>query len=249
MEYHEVLYAYQPEESVDGYTDANLLKLTDRVTGLRGPQFDAAVKSMKYRTFVSKSQKAYERAGGAAEPEGPGTPTAVINDRRIPSEANAVLLDTNAATELPRARPRSGSACSVAVELRLHAAAVGHHMKPSGGCSCRAAPNSAGLMCSAERLDCEPVTACLEPGILHDHTDMPELADKHPSNRNDAFTAGCLLLLVLLADVAAGLLVVIVLAVRGLARMEPGSGQAAADPPPADWTPVLCFGVLAWRSA
>ncbi|MFE4337132.1 inner-membrane translocator [Streptomyces sp. NPDC056831] len=48
-----------------------------------------------------------------------------------------------------------------------------------------------------------------------------------------------------MADVAAGLLAVIVLAVRGLGRIDAGSGQTAAGSRPGDWTPVLCFGVLA----
>ncbi|WP_435284846.1 inner-membrane translocator [Streptomyces koelreuteriae] len=74
---------------------------------------------------------------------------------------------------------------------------------------------------------------------------MPGLDGKRPSSRTDVLTGGCLLLLVLLADAAAGLLVVIVLVVRGLGRMEPGSLPAAAGSPPADWAPVLCFGVLA----
>jgi protein-disulfide isomerase len=100
VEYHEVLYLNQPEESVDGYTDAYLLKLAGQVEGLRSTAFDAAVKSMKYRDFVAASQKAYERAGGAAEPEGPGTPTAVINDKRIPAETNGVLQDGTVFAEL-----------------------------------------------------------------------------------------------------------------------------------------------------
>ncbi|MFD5517293.1 DsbA family protein [Streptomyces sp. NPDC127066] len=100
VEYHEVLYANQPEESVDGYTDARLLELADDVEGLRGPKFDAAVKSMKYRSFVTASEKAYERAGGAKDPEGPGTPTAVINDRQIPAEHNGVLFDGDVFAEL-----------------------------------------------------------------------------------------------------------------------------------------------------
>ncbi|MFJ6088108.1 DsbA family protein [Streptomyces sp. NPDC092369] len=91
VEYHEVLYAHQPEESVDGYTDAYLLELAGEVDGLRGPEFDAAVKSMKYRSFVTASERAYERAGGAEEPEGPGTPTAEINGKRIPLEYNGLL--------------------------------------------------------------------------------------------------------------------------------------------------------------
>jgi protein-disulfide isomerase len=100
VEYHEVLYANQPEESVDGYTDAYLLELAGQVEGLRGPEFDAAVRSMKYRSFVTSSQKAYEKAGGAQEPEGPGTPTAVINGKRIPLEYNALLLESDAFAEL-----------------------------------------------------------------------------------------------------------------------------------------------------
>ena len=93
VEYHEVLYANQPEESVDGYTTATLLELADEVEGLRGPAFDAAVKTMKYRTFVTASEKAYERAGGAEEPGGPGTPTAVINGKRITVEYSGMLFD------------------------------------------------------------------------------------------------------------------------------------------------------------
>ncbi|MFJ8543369.1 DsbA family protein [Streptomyces sp. NPDC093586] len=93
VEYHEVLYANQPEESVDGYTDAFLLELAGQVEGLRGPAFDSAVKTMKYRSFVTASQKAYERAGGEADPAGPGTPTAVINDRRLPPEYSGVLYE------------------------------------------------------------------------------------------------------------------------------------------------------------
>ncbi|MFF4271472.1 DsbA family protein [Streptomyces sp. NPDC001536] len=92
-EYHQVLYANQPEETVDGFTDAYLLELAGRVEGLRGPAFDSAVKTMKYRAFVTASQKAYELYGGTAEPEGPGTPTAVINNLRVPLEFNGLLLD------------------------------------------------------------------------------------------------------------------------------------------------------------
>ncbi|MFI7415626.1 DsbA family protein [Streptomyces sp. NPDC049627] len=100
VEYHEVLYANQPEESVDGYTDAYLLQLAGKVEGLRSAKFDAAVRSMKYRAFVNASEEAYEKAGGAKEPEGPGTPTAVINDKRIPLRYNALLLEGDTFAEL-----------------------------------------------------------------------------------------------------------------------------------------------------
>ncbi|MDG9724765.1 MULTISPECIES: inner-membrane translocator [unclassified Streptomyces] len=75
---------------------------------------------------------------------------------------------------------------------------------------------------------------------------MPELADKQPSGgEGDAVTEGCLLLLVLMADVAAALLVAIVLAARGLGRTDAGSGQTAIGVPSLDWAPVLGFGALA----
>ncbi|MEU6530938.1 thioredoxin domain-containing protein [Streptomyces sp. NPDC046928] len=93
VEYHALLYANQPEESVDGYTDAYLLELAGDVEGLRSPRFDEAVRSMKYRAFVAASEEAYERAGGVKEPEGPGTPTAVINGKRIPLEYGALLME------------------------------------------------------------------------------------------------------------------------------------------------------------
>jgi hypothetical protein len=48
-----------------------------------------------------------------------------------------------------------------------------------------------------------------------------------------------------MADVAAALLVVIVLAARGLNRMDASSGQTATGVPPVDWEPMLGFGALA----
>ncbi|MFI1417581.1 DsbA family protein [Streptomyces sp. NPDC020731] len=102
VEYHEVLYANQPEETVDGCTDDRLLELAGEVEGLRGPAFDKAVASMKYRSFVTASEKAYERAGGTAEPEGPGTPAAVVNKKRIPVDYSGVLYDGEAFGQLLR---------------------------------------------------------------------------------------------------------------------------------------------------
>ncbi|AWT46759.1 MULTISPECIES: thioredoxin domain-containing protein [Streptomyces] len=97
VEYHKVLYDNQPEESVDGFTDAVLLDLAAQVEGLRGPAFDTAVRTMKYRSFVTAAQQAYE---AAKAPRGPGTPTAVINGRMIPMERNAVLFDGGAFARL-----------------------------------------------------------------------------------------------------------------------------------------------------
>ncbi|MFE6979328.1 inner-membrane translocator [Streptomyces sp. NPDC057682] len=75
---------------------------------------------------------------------------------------------------------------------------------------------------------------------------MPDHDDERPSTpgTEGAFAGGCVLLLVLVADVAAALLIAVVLAVRGLHRMDSGSGQTAAGGGSQDWTPVLGFGVL-----
>jgi hypothetical protein len=58
-EYHAVLYKHQPDEAVDGYTDAFLPELAGKVEGLRSPAFDSAVRTMKYRSFVTESEEAY----------------------------------------------------------------------------------------------------------------------------------------------------------------------------------------------
>ena len=101
-EYHEVLYDNQPEEEVDGFTDAYLLELAEQVDGLRGPAFDSAVRTMKYRAFVTASERAYEAAGTEEKGKGPGTPTAVINGVRIPESIGSVYYDARPFTEMLR---------------------------------------------------------------------------------------------------------------------------------------------------
>jgi hypothetical protein len=91
---------------------------------------------------------------------------------------------------------------------------------------------------------CESATVRLRKRIPYDRNGMPSPSDEPSSRAAGAFTTGCVLVLVLLADVFAGLLVVIVLAVRGLGRMDAGAGQPPSGPPPVDWTPVLGWGVL-----
>ncbi|EYT83512.1 inner-membrane translocator [Streptomyces sp. Tu 6176] len=72
---------------------------------------------------------------------------------------------------------------------------------------------------------------------------MREPLGKRSSSVNSAFTSGCLLLLVLVADVAAGLLSLVLLVARGMSRAT-DSARTAVGRPPADWAPVLCFGTL-----
>ncbi|WP_222870073.1 DsbA family protein [Actinomadura decatromicini] len=98
-EYHEVLYQNQPEETVDGFTTARLLELAGKVDGLRGPAFDSAVKTMKYRNFVDTAQVAYVRAGRKGG-KGPGTPTLDIGGIRVPDESYNSLFDKTAFTQI-----------------------------------------------------------------------------------------------------------------------------------------------------
>lgn len=74
---------------------------------------------------------------------------------------------------------------------------------------------------------------------------MPERAGQQPSRLRSAVTTGFLVLLVLLADVAAGASVVLVLALRGLGRLDAAMAYGAMGGPPPDWGPVTGFGVLA----
>jgi hypothetical protein len=74
---------------------------------------------------------------------------------------------------------------------------------------------------------------------------MSPTAEPRSSGWADAAAGGCLLLLVLTADAMAACLAVIVMAVHGLGRMDAGAGRRTVEPPPTDWTPVWCWGILA----
>ncbi|MCM2577627.1 DsbA family protein [Streptomyces meridianus] len=87
VEYHARLFENQPEEAIDGYTDAFLLDMASLVDGLRGPAFDSAVREMKYADFVAASERAFDESGA------PGTPTMDINGRRLPEWQTGVLFE------------------------------------------------------------------------------------------------------------------------------------------------------------
>ncbi|MFR9795485.1 DsbA family protein [Streptomyces sp. MS06] len=87
VEYHDLLFAHQPEESVDGYTDAFLLEQASRLEGLRGPRFDAAVKEMKYRDFVTASENALDADGVT------GTPTMKVNGKTVREDLSDGIFD------------------------------------------------------------------------------------------------------------------------------------------------------------
>lgn len=89
VEYHDVLFTHQPEELADGYTDEFLLDMASEVPGLRGAEFDAAVKDMKYRDFVTASQKAFDAS--AAE----GTPAVEVDGNLVPEQLFSGLFDAD----------------------------------------------------------------------------------------------------------------------------------------------------------
>lgn len=93
-EYHAVLFENMTaNELAGGYTTASLLQLAGEVEGLRGERFDSAVATMKYKDFVTASEKAYEAAGGAEEPGGPGTPTVAVDGEHVTGDLYGSLFD------------------------------------------------------------------------------------------------------------------------------------------------------------
>jgi protein-disulfide isomerase len=75
--FHELLYANQPDESVDGFTDRRLVQIAGHVPGLKTAAFEQAVSRHTYRTFVAASERAFEHSGA------PGTPYVRINGRVV----------------------------------------------------------------------------------------------------------------------------------------------------------------------
>ncbi|MGA5197643.1 DsbA family protein [Streptomyces exfoliatus] len=94
VEYHAVLFENQAAvESSGGFTTERLLKLAEKVPGLRGAAFDQAVRTMEYSSFVTASQRAYQQTGD--DPIGPGTPTVVVNGHHIDGGLYGVNFDAN----------------------------------------------------------------------------------------------------------------------------------------------------------
>ncbi|MEV0092311.1 thioredoxin domain-containing protein [Streptomyces sp. NPDC050738] len=79
-QFQAALFASQPSEETDGFTDANLLKIADTVPGLNTAAFKKAVQQTTYKDFVEASQKAF-----AANAE--GTPTVLVDGRAVTDDA------------------------------------------------------------------------------------------------------------------------------------------------------------------
>lgn len=107
-EYHAVLFeSAEVIELGDGFTTASLLGLADRVEGLRGKEFDEAVRTMKYEEFVTASEEAFETAGSADAPV-EGTPTVVVDGAPFTGDMFGLLFDEQAFGRLLDARVSAG---------------------------------------------------------------------------------------------------------------------------------------------
>ncbi|MFI5868196.1 DsbA family protein [Streptomyces sp. NPDC051546] len=99
-EFHAVLWENMAEtELAGGYTTDSLLGLAGKVEGLRSETFDSAVATMKYKDFVTASEKTYEAAGGD-DPRGPGTPTVAIDGAKIAEALSGSIFDEESFDEL-----------------------------------------------------------------------------------------------------------------------------------------------------
>jgi protein-disulfide isomerase len=75
MQYHDVLYANQPEENTDGLTDAKLIDL-GKTVGL-GDSFATAVKDKTYEAWIGKVTDTFSARGFN------GTPTIVVAGKQV----------------------------------------------------------------------------------------------------------------------------------------------------------------------
>ncbi|MEV0529725.1 thioredoxin domain-containing protein [Streptomyces sp. NPDC050439] len=79
-QFHAAVFANQPEqETEDAFTPAFLLKIADNVDGLRGAEFDKAVKKGTYKGWVGEAMQAFTDDGMQ------GTPTVVIDGKKAES--------------------------------------------------------------------------------------------------------------------------------------------------------------------
>lgn len=77
-DYHDVLYANQPKETEDTFSDnAKLIELAGKVSGLNAPAFRKCVNDGTHDSWVNKSHKAFQSAGFT------GTPAVLLGGKNI----------------------------------------------------------------------------------------------------------------------------------------------------------------------
>ncbi|MGW7079281.1 DsbA family protein [Streptomyces sp. NPDC054866] len=92
-QFHAAVFANQPEsETEDAFTPAFLLKIADQVDGLRGAEFDKAVKKGTYKKWVGEAMQSFTDDGME------GTPTVVIDGKK--ADSNSLFDQDTFAKEL-----------------------------------------------------------------------------------------------------------------------------------------------------
>ncbi|CAM5444936.1 Disulfide bond formation protein D OS=Streptomyces alboniger OX=132473 GN=CP975_16030 PE=4 SV=1 [Streptomyces alboniger] len=81
-QFHAAVFANQPaSESDDAFTPAFLLRIADKVDGLRGDAFDKAVTSGTYEKWVGEAMSSFSDDGIS------GTPTVLIDGKKVEGDA------------------------------------------------------------------------------------------------------------------------------------------------------------------
>ncbi|GAB1689669.1 DsbA family protein [Krasilnikovia sp. M28-CT-15] len=83
VEYHDALYANQPEENTPGLTDDKLIEL-GRSVGLTDATFSDAVKNKTYVPWAGKNTETFSARGYT------GTPTVVVAGKKVTGPNNAL---------------------------------------------------------------------------------------------------------------------------------------------------------------
>ncbi|GAA2444562.1 DsbA family protein [Streptomyces macrosporus] len=85
-EYHDVLFAHQPEEIDDAFADKDrLLELAKQVKGLSGPDFTRCVREDEHREWVERSNEAFLASGHDS------TPTVLLDGEDLYGDPSAPL--------------------------------------------------------------------------------------------------------------------------------------------------------------
>jgi protein-disulfide isomerase len=87
--FHDVLYANQPDEQQDTFSDKNhLLDLAGKVSGLKTPAFTACVNNGTHDSWVKKSNSAFGSSGFNS------TPTILLNGKNIYGSSGNLTPDS-----------------------------------------------------------------------------------------------------------------------------------------------------------
>lgn len=76
--YHAELFAHQPPEDDDGFTEERVQELAKNVAGLAGPKFRSCVEEERYRPWLERVQSSFDERFDRAP-----TPTVLLDDKVV----------------------------------------------------------------------------------------------------------------------------------------------------------------------